>query len=213
MASPNRSALFQNTFTPEEEQHIIYLKEHCPDLSWETIHARFTQHFPKSPRSKGGLQVHYSRKLQPSKRSLSATARSSSLAGLGDSDEEFLPQDDPSTRSQRHLDTPSNRPRRSAIKASHRSYSILDDSDSTLSPTRTPASFHISMANNETKDGGDERTRRDSLSPLSTKNEKSTATTNGAPLRSIKAPSRAVRASRLMTQDRDSSPQMEGKYS
>lgn len=213
MASPHHLASFSNLFSPEEEQHLISLKEHSsPALSWEAIHERFNQQFPTSPRSKGGLQVHYSRKLQPSKRNRRRPARSSSMAGRAESDDEFLPQTDLLTRSRRRVNAPAVRPRRSAAKPRHHSYNIIEESDSTLSPTDSQTSFHFAMGNDQIDNGFDERTLRDSMSPIRVKNEKPVTSTGGAPSRPIRVSSKAVRASRLMTQDRESSPQMEGEY-
>jgi hypothetical protein len=54
-----------NSFSAEEEHFIIYLKEVVGGLNWDDLAFRYAERFPDNPRSKGGLQVHYSRSLQP----------------------------------------------------------------------------------------------------------------------------------------------------
>lgn len=76
-----------NPFTKEQESFIVNLRENQPSrLDWQEMSNRFNKRFPTTPRSKGALQVHYSRSLQPSKRNQSRRDRRPDRASLTSSD-------------------------------------------------------------------------------------------------------------------------------
>lgn len=76
-----------NPFTKEQETFIISLREDQPSrLEWQEISNRFNKVFSDAPRSKGALQVHYSRSLQPSKRNQSRRDRRPDRSSLTSSD-------------------------------------------------------------------------------------------------------------------------------
>lgn len=128
-----------NFFAPEEENFIIHLKETIkPELSWEQIHKNYTKQFPRSPRSRGGLQVHYSRSLQPSKRKLRRTISSIPSVLGSDTEDETISTTSPKTpKSTENLDTMNNsiasrRPQRAAAKSTS-AYKFFEGSESPLS--------------------------------------------------------------------------------
>lgn len=110
----------QNSFSSEEEHFIIHLKEVVGGLNWDDLAARYIEKFPDNPRSKGGLQVHYSRSLQPGRdrrpsnlsssksKKVKASAKLKAELDIKDSDDEDIAVNDASETEQYQSQSQSN---------------------------------------------------------------------------------------------------------